>query len=116
MEVDRRKQQLEKFVPTRATVAPLESTKLNKSVVITGPPGCGKTLTAYHVALELKEKGYDFLLVRDPNNIIKYAKRNRKQFISIDDIFGKRMVDETTHNGGESKTNGFNHFCLKTTA
>lgn len=70
MEVDRRKQQLEKFVPTRATVAPLESTKLNKSVVITGPPGCGKTLTAYHVALELKEKGYDFLLVRDPNNMI----------------------------------------------
>ncbi|CAC5410652.1 unnamed protein product [Mytilus coruscus] len=77
-----------KYISTSATTYILQSLNENRGVIITGSPGCGKSVAAHHVALEL-EKDYEILPCDDPSEIFKHFTTDKFQVYVIDDICGK---------------------------
>ncbi|VDH93266.1 Hypothetical predicted protein [Mytilus galloprovincialis] len=75
-----------KYISTSATTFILQSLKQNRGVIITGCPGCGKSVTGHHVALTLEKKGYEIIPCDDPGEILKHFKAEKNQVFVIDDI------------------------------
>ena len=76
------------FVITRASKRVLKFIKENNVVMVTGNIGVGKTATMQHVALEMKEIGYDVIPVDDPNFIIRYHSPSKRVLFVFDDCCG----------------------------
>jgi len=90
---------LEHFVETKASTKVLETIKKEQCIMITGPFGSGKSMTAFNVALQLEDAdGFDVVIVSDLDDIIKYATAKKKQLFVIDDMFGKYSLND--HNTG----------------
>ncbi|CAG2234019.1 unnamed protein product [Mytilus edulis] len=83
-----------KYVPTSATTFILHSLKHNRGVIITGSPGCGKSVTAHHVALKLEKEGYDIIPCDEPSEILMYFTKEKIQVFVIDDVCGKFALNQ----------------------
>ncbi|XP_063416214.1 uncharacterized protein LOC134697856 [Mytilus trossulus] len=87
------KEKTEKFVSTRATKVILEKIQNHNCVLISGPPGVGKTANAYCVAFIL-EKTYKCMVIEvNASDLHKYALSSMNQVFIIDDVFGKYCCD-----------------------
>ena len=94
LEVSRKKDSF--FVETRAYKELAKKVKTNHWGVITGIPGDGKTSMAGHLSLKYNRIGYEYLelhFARDWKDWVD-SDKGKKQFILIDDIFGRMSIDE----------------------
>ena len=62
--------------------------------VITGIPGDGKTSMAGHLSLKYDNEGYEYLELHFAREWKDWVHHGKKQFILIDDIFGRMSIDE----------------------
>ncbi|XP_063405750.1 serine/threonine-protein phosphatase 6 regulatory ankyrin repeat subunit B-like [Mytilus trossulus] len=67
----------------------LQSLNQNRGVIITGSPGCGKSIVAHHVALTFEKEGYEIIPCDGPSDILKHFTAEKIQVFVIDDICGK---------------------------
>ncbi|VDI08418.1 Hypothetical predicted protein [Mytilus galloprovincialis] len=91
----------EYFVETKAAKHVLKCIQENSCVTITASSGVGKTATLQHVVLKMAEKGYDVLLVTNPNNIIEFYNPNQKTLFVIDNFCGTYSVNQSNLNNWE---------------
>ena len=88
------------YVETRAFQELVHIIEDRHMAVIIGLPGDGKTTMAYHLSLKYYNKGYEHLELHFAKDWKEYVDgtsgkgRGRKQFVIIDDIFGRMSVDE----------------------
>ncbi|XP_052089966.1 ankyrin-1-like [Mytilus californianus] len=90
------------FVETRAAKYVLKCIQENSCVTITASSGVGKTATLQYVALKMKDKEYDVLLVTDAHDIVKFYNPNRKTLFVIDDFCGIYSINQFELNSLES--------------
>ena len=88
------------FVETKAYQELEKKVKDTHWGVVTGIPGDGKTSMAVHLSLKYNKEGYDHLelhFARDWKDWVDGSSgsdNGKKQFILIDDIFGRMSIDE----------------------
>ena len=88
------------YVETRAFQELVDIIEDRHMAVITGLPGDGKTTMAYHLSLKYYKEGYEHVELHFANEWKDYVDgtsgkdKGRKQFVIIDDIFGRMSVDE----------------------
>lgn len=103
------------FVPTDAYRRAIRKLLEDRIVILTGNPGCGKTLTSIMIALFMTKKrdqdkdknkgGYKIIYVSDHN--IKESKAllsqdpMKKELIYLDDCFGQRYYEMKSETGKE---------------
>lgn len=96
-EIEGWKKDEKKYAITTTSIKILNIVKKKSFVVLTGSPGIGKSATARHIALLLRESDeYDILPISEPNEIIRYAKKECKQIYIIDDFCGKYLLDQNS--------------------
>ncbi|VDI45560.1 Hypothetical predicted protein [Mytilus galloprovincialis] len=84
----------EKYISTSATTFILQSLTKKRGVIITGSPGCGKSIAAHHVALTFEKEGYEVVPCDDPLEILKHFTTEKIQVFVIDDICGKFSLNQ----------------------
>ncbi|VDI41318.1 Hypothetical predicted protein [Mytilus galloprovincialis] len=84
----------EKYISTSATQFILKSLNHNKGVIITGSPGCGKSVAAHHVALIFDKEGYEVVPCDDSSEIFKHFRKDKTQVFVIDDICGRFALNK----------------------
>ena len=85
------------YVETRAFKELEHIVQANHWAVVIGVPGDGKTAMGAHLSLQYNKKGYEHLelhFARDWKDWVDGSNKGKKQFILIDDIFGRMSVDE----------------------
>lgn len=82
------------FLETHNFPAILEKVNKNTFVTFVGVPGSGKSATAHHIALKLKEKGYEILPIVDISLLETYCDPCNPQVFVIDDVLGKFGFDK----------------------
>ncbi|CAC5425089.1 unnamed protein product [Mytilus coruscus] len=83
------------FEETHASTTVLETVKTNGFVILSGPPGSGKSVIAYNTAFILEKKeNFKIMPVSSPEEIRKYLLSKTKQVFVIDDPVGKYTVDD----------------------
>lgn len=82
------------FLETHNFPAILEKVNKNTFVTFVGVPGSGKSATAHHIALKLKEKGYDILPIVDISLLETYCDPCNPQVFVIDDVLGNFGFDK----------------------
>ncbi|XP_071126557.1 uncharacterized protein [Mytilus edulis] len=87
------KEKTEKFVNTRATKVILERIQNNNCVLISGPPGVGKTANAYFVAFILEKTHKCMVIEVNACDLHKYVLSSMNQVFIIDDVFGRYCCD-----------------------
>lgn len=78
----------EAFFESHNFPAMLQRVKNQPFVTFVGSPGSGKSATVRHIALKLKEEGYDILPIEDIKHIKTYCDLRNPQVFVIDDVFG----------------------------
>lgn len=76
------------FLETHNFPAILEKVNKNTFVTFVGVPGSGKSATAYHIALKLKEEGHEILPIKDISFIETFCDPLNPQVFVIDDVVG----------------------------
>lgn len=110
------KEQYRYFVETRASKAIIERIKEEQCFIISGPFGCGKSSLAFHIALKLEEAlEYDFMIISNPDDLLKYASDYKKQVFLIDDVFGKYSVSEYDMMWWNRQGESFQHLLTRNT-
>ncbi|XP_052076530.1 uncharacterized protein LOC127714498 [Mytilus californianus] len=87
------KEKTEKFVNTRATKVILKRIQNNNCILISGPPGVGKTANAYFVAFILEKTHKSMVMAVTASDLHKYVLSSINQVFIIDDIFGRYCCD-----------------------
>lgn len=82
------------FLETHNFPAILEKVNKNTFVTFVGVPGSGKSATAHHIALKLKEKGYEILPIVDISLLETYCDPCNPQVFVIDDVLGNFGFDK----------------------
>ncbi|CAC5392911.1 unnamed protein product [Mytilus coruscus] len=83
------------FEVTHASTKVLNTVKTHGFVILSGPPGSGKSALAYNTAFMLeKNEEFKILPVSSPDEIRKYLLPETKQVFIIDDPVGKYTVDD----------------------
>ncbi|XP_052081876.1 uncharacterized protein LOC127719677 isoform X2 [Mytilus californianus] len=80
---------------TRAMKAVFKCVLERNCVTITASSGAGKTCTLRHVALKMKEEGYNILPVTNPNDIVQFCNPNQKTLFVIDDFCGTYSINKS---------------------
>lgn len=62
--------------------------KKQRFVTIIGSPGCGKSVTAHHIAFGLEKEGYEILQVTDIRDIVQTYSSKQKKVYVIDNFLG----------------------------
>ncbi|VDI17281.1 Hypothetical predicted protein [Mytilus galloprovincialis] len=83
-----------KYISTSATAYIIKSLNQKRGVIISGSPGCGKSVAAHHVALSFEKDGYEIILCDDPSEIITHFTTEKIQVFVIDDICGKFALNQ----------------------
>lgn len=94
------KDDLKKFVQTRASQDIFYTVKENQCVLLTSSFGSGKTAIAIYIADKLEKEGYAILFVSSPEEISKRFRPNQRQFFLLDDLFEStcpNICDLTNH-------------------
>lgn len=80
------------------TFSAMYDTVMNQPfVMFVGVPGSGKTATARHIALKLREKNYNILSIKDIKDIETYCDKSNPQVFVIDDVLGKSSLDMSAY-------------------
>ncbi|CAC5401594.1 unnamed protein product [Mytilus coruscus] len=79
---------------TRAMKAVFKCILERNCVTITAS-SAGKTCTLRHVALKMKEEGYNILPVTNPNDIVQFCNPNQKTLFVIDDFCGTYSINKS---------------------
>ena len=87
------KEKDEFYVETKAYLELEKKVKNDHWGVVTGIPGDGKTSMASHLALKYNSEGYEYSELHFAQEWKDWV-HDKKQFILIDDIFGRMSVDE----------------------
>ena len=88
------------YVETRAFRELVDIIEDRHMAVIFGFPGDGKTTMAYHLSLKYHKEGFEHVELHFAKDWKDYVDgtsgkgKGRKQFVIIDDIFGRMSVDE----------------------
>ncbi|CAG2231640.1 unnamed protein product [Mytilus edulis] len=83
-----------KYISTSGTTCILQSLAQNRNVIVTGSPGCGKSVAAHHVALQFEKEGYEIIPCDDFSEIKRHFTIGELQVFVIDDICGKFAVNQ----------------------
>ncbi|CAG2231639.1 unnamed protein product [Mytilus edulis] len=83
-----------KYISTAASTFILQSLNQNRGVIITGSPGCGKSIVAHHAALTFEKEGYEIIPCDSPSDILKHFTAEKIQVFVIDDICGKFALNQ----------------------
>ncbi|XP_052085386.1 uncharacterized protein LOC127723024 [Mytilus californianus] len=83
-----------KYISTSASTFILQSLNQNRGVIITGSPGCGKSIIAHNVALTFEKEGYEIIPCDGPSEILKHFTEEKIQVFVIDDICGKFALNQ----------------------
>lgn len=86
------------FVETHNFQAMLAQVRSQSYVTFVGVPGSGKTATARHIALKLREEGYEILSIKIISDVDTYCNPNNPQVFVIDDILGRYGLEVETYN------------------
>ncbi|CAC5364244.1 unnamed protein product [Mytilus coruscus] len=89
------------FVETRAAKLVFECVQKNSCVTITASSGVGKTATLKYVTFNMRDEGYDILLVTNPQDIVKFYNPNQKTLFVIDDFCGTYSINQSYLNSWE---------------
>ncbi|CAC5404353.1 unnamed protein product [Mytilus coruscus] len=90
------RKQNENLEVTHASTQVLNTVKTHGFVILSGPPGSGKSAIAYNTAFWLeKEEAFKLLPVLYPEEIRKYLLPETKQVFVIDDPVGKYTVNDS---------------------
>lgn len=81
------------FYKTRGAQEVVKSIKESNIVIIIGNSGTGKSTTMKYTTLQLREEGYEIIILSDPYDIPSYRFINRKQLFIMDDVLGKYRID-----------------------
>lgn len=87
-DISKWKEEDEDFVETQNFLAMMNKVRHQPFVTFVGVQGSGKTATARHIALKLKEEGYEILQLREIKDIENYCHQNTPYVFVIDDILG----------------------------
>ncbi|VDI79532.1 Hypothetical predicted protein [Mytilus galloprovincialis] len=88
-------QQNERVVRTKAIQTIIKAVEEKAVVTIIGPPGCGKSTSAHHVAVHLnKSMSYEVIPAKRANDIVQYYNPHCNQVFVFDDICGKSTLDK----------------------
>ncbi|KAJ8315780.1 hypothetical protein KUTeg_007930 [Tegillarca granosa] len=105
------------FVPTRATEMIKSLVERHDFVMVTGPPGSGKSASVHSVALQFGKQGYRVFPVSNTNAIKDYWKKDLKQMFVVDDAFGYHTLNKPRCNQWKSDFNDlkvcFSHSDMK---
>ena len=92
---DQIKQKLEKwenddknFVSTKASRHILNCLKKNSCVTVTGGSGVGKTTAVRHVALLMRDKGFDIVPITTPRDIRDFYTKGKPTIFVVDNLCG----------------------------
>lgn len=89
---------MESFIETDESKVILKACEQHQLVVIRGPFGSGKSITAYHAAFKLESNnGYSIFPANDPENIKQCTHEDGRVIFIFDDIFGKYIFNEITY-------------------
>jgi ankyrin repeat protein len=83
---------------TGGYTAALKMVQSENYMTIIGGPGSGKTATARHIALQLKNQGWEVVPVCKLEDIIQYGDRDHQQVFVLDDVLGIFAVDMNKYN------------------
>lgn len=83
-----------RFFETHNFPAMLQRVKNQPFVTFVGSPGSGKSATVHHIALKLKEEGYEIFPIKEIEHIETYWDNKNSQVFVIEDVFGKFKVDD----------------------
>ncbi|CAG2253808.1 unnamed protein product [Mytilus edulis] len=101
----------DRFIHTKAFTCIYDTVSENKVTVISGPPGCGKTVLSYQTALKLKEtENYVIVVITNPWQLMAFLNSNTKQVFVIDDIVGKYSLNDNSLQSWEANANFIIHF------
>lgn len=83
------------FVETKAYCDAKETFHKNGIVILTGPPGCGKTIAAIHMILEQKDNNEQKMTFRNIQSWeeLSYVNRDKQTIVLIDNIFFRRTMN-----------------------
>ncbi|VDI79534.1 Hypothetical predicted protein [Mytilus galloprovincialis] len=85
----------ERVVRTRAIQTLIKAIDEKAVVTIIGPPGCGKSTSAHHVAVYLnKSMAYEVIPAKRASDIVQYYNPLCNQVFVFDDICGKYTLDK----------------------
>ncbi|CAC5373906.1 unnamed protein product [Mytilus coruscus] len=90
------------FVETRAAKHILKRLQENNCVTITASSGVGKTATLRHAVLQMKDEGYNVLLITNPHDIVKFYNPNEKTLFVMDNFCGTYSINMFDLNSFES--------------
>lgn len=76
----------------------LEKVKKQPYVTFVGVSGSGKTATVRHIALLLREKGYEILPITDIHKLEDYCNPKKPQVFVLDDVVGTFGLDTAEFN------------------
>ena len=86
------------YAETGGYTAASKMVKSENYMTIIGEPGSGKTSTARHIALQLKNQGWEVVPVCKLEDIIQYGDRDHQQVFVLDDVLGIFAVDMNNYN------------------
>ena len=107
--------QSERYVETSALRYIIKSIEEHHGVIISGPPGCGKSTVAHHAALHFKRKGYAVFPCENSKDILKFLRPQEKQLFVIDDFCGKFQLDMEKVDMWEQDDSHLSRIIAKTT-
>lgn len=83
------------FVETKAYCDAKETFHKNGIVILTGPPGCGKTIAAIHMILEQMDNNEQKMTFRNIQSWeeLSYVNRDKQTIVLIDNIFFRRTMN-----------------------
>ncbi|GJM17434.1 MAG: hypothetical protein DHS20C13_27610 [Thermodesulfobacteriota bacterium] len=82
-----------KFVYTQFYERALSKLERYPAIILSGPPKSGKTFNAEILALNYRViRGFQAILIDDPDDIEKTYHSDRKQIFICDDAFGKHLI------------------------
>lgn len=98
---------LKVFVPNPSLPTAQRQLDDKHCLIISGPPGVGKTTLAQVLAAQFSEKGWELVAVTDISEAYRSFHRDRKQIFIFDDFLGKTNLDERTLSASDTKIADF---------
>ncbi|MDS7598419.1 ATP-binding protein [Agrobacterium tumefaciens] len=87
---------LKVFVVNPSLIRSAEILKATHCLIISGPPGVGKTTLAQVLAAEYSDEGWELISVASIDNAFRAFRRESQQVFVFDDFLGKIRLDPTS--------------------